>query len=35
MVLDSEGWPVCSEIWPDKTTDVKTLLAVVERFISA
>ena len=31
MVLSGEGRPVCSEIWPGNTTDVKTLLPVVER----
>lgn len=31
MVLDNEGRPVCSEMWPGNTTDVKTLLPVVER----
>lgn len=31
MVLDNEGRPVCSEMWPGNTTDVKTLLPIVER----
>src|SRR5208283_1294715 len=31
MVLDGEGRPVCSEMWPGNTTDVKTLLPVVKR----
>jgi transposase len=31
MVLDNAGRPVCSEIWPGNTTDVKTLLPIVER----
>ncbi|HIJ64817.1 MAG TPA: IS1634 family transposase [Candidatus Hydrogenedentes bacterium] len=31
MVLDNEGRPVCSEVWPGNTTDVKTLLPIVER----
>jgi hypothetical protein len=31
MVLSQEGRPVCSEMWPGNTTDVKTLLPVVER----
>jgi hypothetical protein len=31
IALDSEGWPLCSELWPGNTTDVKTLLPVVER----
>jgi len=31
MVLDSQGRPVCCELWPGNTTDVKTLLPIVER----
>ena len=31
MVLSGEGRPVCSEMWPGNTTDVKTLLPVVTR----
>jgi hypothetical protein len=31
LVLDSERNPICSEIWPGNTTDVKTLLPVVHR----
>ncbi len=31
VVLDGEGNPVCSEMWPGNTTDVTTLLPVVER----
>ena len=34
MVLDNEGRPVCSEMWPGNTTDVKTLLPIVERLRS-
>ena len=30
-VLDGEGRPVCCELWPGNTTDVKTLVPVVER----
>jgi len=30
-VLDNEGQPICSELWPGNTTDVKTLLPVVDR----
>ncbi len=30
-VLDGEGRPVCCELWPGNTTDVKTLLPIVER----
>lgn len=31
MVLDNEGRPVCSEMWPGNTADVKSLLPIVER----
>ena len=31
MVLSDKGRPVCSEMWPGNTTDVKTLLPMVER----
>jgi transposase len=31
VVLDQEGWPICCELWPGNTTDVGTLLPVVER----
>lgn len=31
VVLDQEGWPICCELWPGNTTDVKTLLPIVER----
>ena len=30
-VLDGEGHPLCCELWPGNTTDVKTLLPVVDR----
>lgn len=30
-VLDNLGQPICSELWPGNTTDVKTLLPVVDR----
>jgi transposase len=30
-VLDSEGTPVCCELWPGNTTDVRTLVPIVER----
>jgi hypothetical protein len=30
MVLDVEGRPICSEMWPGNTADVKTLLPVVK-----
>jgi transposase len=31
VVLDREGNPVCSEMWPGNTADVKTLVPVIER----
>jgi transposase len=31
LALDAEGWPLCCEMWPGNTTDVKTLLPVVAR----
>ena len=31
MVLDQHGHPVCSELWPGNTADVKSLVPVVER----
>jgi transposase len=30
-VLDGEGRPICCELWPGNTTDVTTLLPVVDR----
>jgi Transposase DDE domain len=33
-VLDGEGRPVCCELWPGNTTDVKTLIPVVDRLRS-
>jgi len=30
-VLDGEGHPVCCELWPGNTTDVTTLLPIVDR----
>jgi hypothetical protein len=33
-VLDEAGRPICSELWPGNTTDVKTLLPVVDRLRS-
>lgn len=30
-VLDSDGRPVCCELWPGNTTDVKTLVPIVDR----
>lgn len=31
VVLDQKGTPLCSEMWPGNTADVKTLLPVVRR----
>jgi len=31
MVLSGEGKPICCEMWPGNTTDVKTLLPIVKR----
>jgi len=31
MILDNEGNPLCSEMWPGNVTDVKTLVPVVDR----
>ena len=31
VVLDSAGHPICCELWPGNTTDVQTLVPIVER----
>jgi hypothetical protein len=31
VVLNGEGRPICCELWPGNTTDVKTLVPVVDR----
>lgn len=31
VVIDANGKPVCCEIWPGNTTDVKTLIPVIDR----
>ena len=33
-VLDNAGYPLCSELWPGNTTDVTTLVPVVDRLRS-
>ena len=33
-VLDGHGRPICCELWPGNTTDVKTLIPVVDRLRS-
>jgi hypothetical protein len=35
MVLDADGSPVCCEMWPGNTTDVKTLVPIVDRLRQA
>jgi hypothetical protein len=34
VVLDHDGNPICSEMWPGNTADVKTLIPVIERIRS-
>jgi len=34
LVLDNEGYPVCSELWPGNASDLKSLVPVVERLKS-
>ena len=34
MVLDRDGNPVCSELWPGNTADVKSLVPIVDRLKS-
>jgi hypothetical protein len=31
VVLDQEGRPLCCELWPGNTTDVRTLIPIVDR----
>ena len=31
VVMDSEGRPICCELWPGNTTDVKTLVPIIGR----
>lgn len=31
VILDDQGRPICCEMWPGNTTDVKTLIPVVDR----
>lgn len=31
LVLDGDGRPLCCELWPGNTTDVKTLVPIVDR----
>jgi transposase len=34
MVLDRDGNPICSELWPGNTADVKSLVPIVDRLKS-
>ena len=34
LVVDGDGWPICTEMWPGNTADVTTLLPVVDRLRS-
>ena len=34
VVVDGEGRPICCELWPGNTTDVTTLIPIVERLRS-
>jgi Transposase DDE domain len=34
VILDGQGRPICCELWPGNTTDVKTLIPVVDRLRS-
>jgi len=31
VILDNHGFPICCEMWPGNTADVKTLIAIVNR----
>lgn len=31
LVVDSEGRPICCELWPGNTTDIKTLVPIIDR----
>ena len=31
LVVDGDGRPICTEMWPGNTADVTTLLPVVDR----
>ena len=31
VIIDDKGHPICCEIWPDNTTDVKSLIPIVKR----
>jgi transposase len=31
VIIDNDGTPICCEMWPGNTTDVKTLIPIVDR----
>ena len=31
IIIDQDGWPVCSEMWPGDTADVTALIPVIDR----
>ena len=35
VLIDGDGRPVCSEMWPGNTADVTTLIPVIDRFAGA
>ena len=35
VVIDGDGRPVCSEMWPGNTADVTTLIPVIDRLRAA
>jgi transposase len=30
-VMDEQGWPICCELWPGNTADVRTVIPVIDR----
>ena len=34
LIVDGAGRPICTEMWPDNTADVATLLPVIDRFLA-
>ena len=34
VLIDGDGHPVCSELWPGNTADVTTLIPVIDRLRS-
>ena len=35
VVIDAEGRPICTEIWPGNTADVGVLLPIIDRLRTA